>query len=615
MNIIRPLEQILYFIRDGLWNYPDTIFFGRNSFIKQSYKIYLSLRPISHVILALFILIFPTSAIAASTKTFVRNDRDTLIEGVLVGIKENGELNSIQKVNPLVVSNIQIEKDLNNLIYESLVEVDVFNQHQNILVESIATNDRGDNYRIKLKENVFWHDSTNENTHKLTTADVQATFDMLEQLDNNPSTRSIYTKIANKRIKFLPVDEYRFEFQLEGAIPNFYELISFKILPAKYLQEVNLNNILTNEPFINRSPIGTGPFKLRSADKETISLVRNDDYHEEEKVSRIKNIRFRFFSDEDSLVDALKGGQIHSAAGLSTDGLVKLNNIKTINSYKTDKIYTQYYALYFNLAEQGPLIFKDRKMRQAISSAINRREVIDSIEGEGGESFGPIGQNSFAFVDISRFNFNKEISNKLLEELGWKRLPNEEYRIKDGKILEFSMSALDNIDRNKVSKTIAADLKDVGIKLNLDIKSNSDLINQNVLPRSFDTLLFSVNTFIDPDRFEFFHSSATTHPGLNIASYISEEKTVRVNDETKSAERAPEVDVKLERGRSFIDEAKRKEEYASFQNIIANEVPMVFLYHPILNYNVNLRVKGVDIKNANTLEERFKDIYKWEISL
>lgn len=618
MNFVfKPIEKVIYLFRDIFWEYPDFLFFSRTSAYKKFEVFYNSVRPFSHIVASIIFIAIAVIFSVTNYDQIVRANNSRLIEGVLVGVDESGNRNTIQKVNPLVISSIQIEKDLNDLIYESLVNVDVDGEVQNQLIEAIVPNTEGDNYRIKLREDVYWHDSTDKSPHQFTAKDVEATFTLLEQLDFNSSTKSIYSTIANKRIKFIPVDDFRFEFELDGAIANFYELITFKILPQRYIDELNVNSILTSDPYINRNPVGTGKFKFSSADKDSIILVRNDSYYGKDNLPKFDQIKFKFYEDEDSIVEALESGQIHSAAGLSTKSLARLKDDKNITLHRTGTIYTQFYAIFFNLGENGNKIFKDALVRRAVSSAINRNYLIEILEGEAEEAYGPIGRNSFAFADVQRYTFDQDKANAILDQAGWKYEENAVYRSKDGETLEFNLLALDNVDRNKISASLVQDLANIGVKVNLEIKAIQNLNQENVLPRNFDTLLFGATTFIDPDRFELFHSSQIQHPGLNITSYISTEETVKVveKDGKKDVAAVPEVDVRLEDGRRLLDKEKRKVEYKEFQRIIASEMPMVFLYHPILNYAVNNRVKNVDIHDANTLEERFLYVDDWVISL
>jgi len=65
----------------------------------------------------------------------------------------------------------------------------------------------------------------------------------------------------------------------------------------------------------------------------------------------------------------------------------------------------------------------------------------------------------------------------------------------------------------------------------------------------------------------------------------------------------------------LMDRSKRKEQYIEFQQILAEEKPVVFLYHPIYFYCVNQRVKNIDFKGLVNLEDRFDNVLAWKIDV
>jgi len=147
----------------------------------------------------------------------------------------------------------------------------------------------------------------------------------------------------------------------------------------------------------------------------------------------------------------------------------------------------------------------------------------------------------------------------------------------------------------------------------LELLDLEAVINEHIIPRSFDLILYGVQTFVDPDRYEFFHSSQIAHPGLNISSYASTEKRLTVIG--NKTERIPAVDDDLEDGRKIVDINIRKRRYQDFLRIIANEVPAVFLFHPVEAYAVNKRLKNVNISAIKSSEHRFDQISSWEIKV
>jgi len=178
--------------------------------------------------------------------------------------------------------------------------------------------------------------------------------------------------------------------------------------------------------------------------------------------------------------------------------------------------------------------------------------------------------------------------------------------------LTFTMTYVDSADRNILAEVLKKQFEAVGIELVLDKATLQVAVEEHIIPRNFEILFYGVQTLIDPDRYELFHSSQVRHPGLNIASYVSEAKRTQVID--GKTERVPSVDDDLDDGRRLIDEKARKKKYEDFQDVLASEVPVIFLFHPEDLYAVNNRVQGVDLSKVYFLEQRFNTIEDWTIS-
>ena len=147
-------------------------------------------------------------------------------------------------------------------------------------------------------------------------------------------------------------------------------------------------------------------------------------------------------------------------------------------------------------------------------------------------------------------------------------------------------------------------------------------INEQILtPKSFDMILYGMNTFIDPDRYELFDSSQQTIPGLNIASYSGSVKSVKIRSDRKEGESSlvsvPKIDRLLEDARGYDPEAaakKRSDSYNEFQSLLAQDAPVTFLYNPQFIYYTNSKVKKIDLNNVSNVEDRFKNIEHWQIN-
>jgi ABC-type oligopeptide transport system substrate-binding subunit len=126
----------------------------------------------------------------------------------------------------------------------------------------------------------------------------------------------LYSKAANKlEVVKSAVDPDAFEFRVTGdnVIPGFFEAISFKILPAHLIDDLSAQNIGMPDPYINRNPVGSGPYQLSQATSQFIELKINPNYHGIKP--EINKIKFKLFPNEAAALKALQNGQTHSLAG------------------------------------------------------------------------------------------------------------------------------------------------------------------------------------------------------------------------------------------------------------------------------------------------------------
>jgi peptide/nickel transport system substrate-binding protein len=624
MRLFSKLADIIYYIRNILWNYPDTLFFGDLSLVGHIRSWYNKTRPFSHFALSSVIFILLVSILTVNTNALLGINTNIYIEGVVVGLDENtGTLKGVERINPLIPSNTQIEKDIGSLIYEELLRVNQNGEVEMVLLESFGEIKPGNSYRFKLRGDVYWHDG-----EKMTTEDVAETMNLLKRLQRSTETASNFSNVVTNQLDDIRIiDNHTFELKLkseDAVLPTILEAISFKILPAKYIKELNDISVFSHDIQLNKYPVGTGGFRFESSTRNSITLIRNDKYHGE--MPRLKKIRFRLFPDEESAYSALATFNIHALGGISTDILNRSANLTNYHIFTSNVIYNRYWALYFNLNENGGLpMLQSQNVRKAINLAVNKEEIIGSISGMGEVAYGTIPRNSFAFADeLAWPEYNKESAIQLLAQDGWEMNTSTGIIEKDRVPLSFELILVDNPDRVRIAEVIQENLKEVGIEVNLKIEPLNVVVDKYILPKQFDSLLYGQTTFIDPDRYELFHSSqrgnvlldgasGTENTGLNISGFKSLLQDSRIID--KELVKVAKADTLLEDGRQFLDKERRIDIYRQLQEILADEVPVVFLYNPIYPYIVNQRVKNVDINSIVHIEDRFRSISKWEIEL
>lgn len=232
--------------------------------------------------------------------------------------------------------------------------------------------------------------------------------------------------------------------------------------------------------------------------------------------------------------------------------------------------------------------FKDMRVRQALSHAINSRDIIKGVLlGQGEPTVGPFQPGSWVYNDtLSPYDHDPERAVALLAEAGIVDrdgngildVPIEH----DGRISyePFSFTVLvnqGNEQREKIAVFIQWQLKQIGIDVRIRTVEWAAFINDFVTPRKYEALILSWNILADPDLSDVWHSSRIRPGGLNIMNF-----------------RNAEADHLLEEAAATLEQDKRKAMYDRFQEILHEEQPYTFLFVPYALPIVRSRIRGIE---------------------
>ncbi|NWG75019.1 MAG: hypothetical protein HXY24_10495, partial [Rubrivivax sp.] len=537
-------KNILFRFREWVWGYPARLFSEKGIFFNLV-LFYKAVSPFSHIVVFGSILAFIGYLNFNDIFAFTRIQKIEIREGVIVGDS------NLNRINPLLPTTNQIENDLSNLIYLPLIKLSPEGEVYGVLSQSWEDSDgTGREYLFKLREDVVWH-----NGKRFTSDDVIATFNVIKQLGESQEFSISKFSDAAKGMNLERIDDFNVKFILEEVNPTFFEDISWGVMPEDMLSDLSISTFSWAD--FNLNPVGTGPFIFKGYKDNLITFTANRDFFLGKPQFDI--FKVVLFEKADDAIEALKNGEIHILADPSSQVLEDLDFWQKIDVIKSPVIYRRYWALYFNLKEDGPQNYKDKRVRQAISSAIDRQKILSNIETAGEEALGPIPRNSWAYnSEAKRYGYDPIEAKDLLSQAGWviKSVEGEILWMKDEEILRIKISYLDKYERHIVAESIKSDLEKIGIKVQLDPKSNTDLNEALIATRNFDVVLYGVETPMDPDRIRLWHSDAIAYPGLNISSYVPEQKGAVISEE-KELERISIVDVALENGRANLDRIKR----------------------------------------------------------
>lgn len=485
-------------------------------------------------------------------------------------------------LNPILTNNLYV-RDYSGFIYESLVVVDKNQKAVPVLANKWEISVDGLTWTFHLKEDIIWHDNV-----PFSAEDVEFT---VNSIISSPS--SSYKKNLDNIITFAAADSKTFKMVLKNPNSFTAELMTFPILP-KHLYDGG--ELVTSTH--NNSPVGTGPYKFVEYKMGShIKLRSNEKWWQVEKKDEnalalpyIEEIDIRVFDKTKSSTAAFQGGDTDLIA-IDRTWWSKYNGRSDI----VLKRYTsnEYEYIAFNLSNK---ILKFTEVRQAIAYAIDKTKIInDLIPGEAVASDLPVMPDTWLNdTKAVHYNEDKEMAKKLLLDSGWKEengiLYNKINGVKTPLKLEMLVNS-DNALRIKVANEIKAQLKEIGIELNVKEATWEDEF-KNINKKKFDMVLLGCTVATVPDLSFMYSSEAGT---LNISGYKNEE-----------------VDKYLKMIIKERNESAKKAYFTNMKGLINQDVPYLglFFYNDAVIYSK--RIKG---GFAPHLWNKYFDMTRWYIPL
>jgi peptide/nickel transport system substrate-binding protein len=472
-----------------------------------------------------------------------------------------GEIGDASNLIPLLASD-SASHNIAGMVYNGLVKYDKDMNIVGDLAESWDITAKGLVITFHLRKGVKWHDG-----QPFTAADVLYTY----QVTVDPKTPTAYAEDFRAVKKAEALDDYTFRVTYDKPFAPALISWSSSILPRHLL----LGKDITQSP-LKRHPIGTGPYKFKEwVAGQKIVLVSSPDYFEGRPY--IDGQITRIIPDTATMFLELR------AQNLGMMSLTPLqytrqteNNLFKNNFNKYRYLSFAYTYLGYNL--KNPL-FTDKRVRQAISYAINKDEIISGVLlGLGKPATGPYKPGSWAYNDkVQNYNYDPQKARELLREAGWKKLNNDGVLEKDGKPFVFEIvTNQGNETRQKCAEIIQRQLADIGITVKIRILEWSAFVTNFINKRRFDSVILGWTIPLDPDAYDVWHSSKTKPEELNFISYNN-----------------PEADEMLVKGRSTFDQKERKKYYDRFQEILAEDQPYTFLYVPDALIITHNRFRGI----------------------
>ncbi len=571
-------------------------------------------------------------------------------------------------VNPLFTSANDVDADLASLIYSGLFK---YNDKQKLipdLASDYTVSTDGKVYDINLRQDVKWSDGETLNSD-----DVIYTFETIQDPEVGSPLVAAFQSVTIERtgdysVRFTLKEPFApfLSSLTTGILPQH---VWTNVPPSAIrLAKTNLQPVGSGPWKFSKLT------KDSSGNIQSYGLSRNEGYYKD--IPHLKTLTFKFYTDYTQAASALKSQDVMAISFMPNDLANKIvpkgsprDQTRNFQLYKFE--LPQYTAIFFN--QDATPALKDSDMRLALNLALNKDKILAEALGNEGETIAsPILKNETGYNSQIAFPaFDADKANQILDK-NWKRIQPEDYfkseydaalkirqselktipasasttaeqagttparttevvqsggpaqpsndtstiekeitdsirqdmsaeqsfyrKDKNNQVLTITITTADTPEYQQVAQSIAKMWRAVGVKVKTQIV-NSSQINKDILrDRNYQVLLYGEIAGSDPDPYPFWHSSQITYPGLNLALFVDRG-----------------ADKLLEDARATTTEQTRADLYGKFQQILAKEIPAVFLYTPTYNFLASKAIKGIAFNQIFSPADRFNNLSNWYI--
>ena len=444
---------------------------------------------------------------------------------------------------------------VNTQIFDTLVTVD---PETNEVVPQIAesweqTDDQ--TYVFKIREGIKFHDGSD-----LTAEDVKFS---LDRARNSAAVSYIVNFIEEVTVD----DDHTVTVKTTAPYaPTLRNLaIPFAAIVPKAVVEADENAFIQN-------PVGSGPYKFVEWNHgDHVTLKAFDDYYAGKPET--ENLIMKVIPETSQRTIALETGEVDLAYDLAVNDIPKVNSNDKLTVYEIPSLTCWYVSMNMN---KKP--FDNPKVREAMSMAIDRQTIIDTINaGSGQTADAIIAPAVFGYYSTGVKEYNPTKAKELLAEAGY---PNG---------FSTTLWVNDNQSRIEMCQAMQAMLLEVGVQCNLEVLEFGSFISRTTAG-DHDLAYFGWTTSSGDADYSYYSLEHSTQQGAaGNRSFLAD----------------PDVDKLIEEARSNTNEEERKELYKELAiklDEINNNIPV---YYSSINVGANKKVEGfvMDANGYHSLEK------------
>jgi peptide/nickel transport system substrate-binding protein len=440
-------------------------------------------------------------------------------------------------------------------IYDPLMKRSADGELKPYLAESMVPNEDLTEWTLTLRPDIQFHDGTPLNAQALKT--IFDTY-LTAPTSNVASTLAEVTSLD-------VVDDLTVRYTLEETNAAFPALLTG--VPG---WPFSPTAAAAAGPDAGANPVGTGPFKFVSWQRDSALEVERNENYWQEGLPYLDGITFRPIPDEDTRLASLQSGDIDALQTLRQSTVARARDLEGVDNYE-----------YLGNNSGGSLIntsrppFDDLRVRQALAYSIDQPALIEILGGTGltPEATQYVSPDSPFYSEEAAEAFptyDPERAQELYDE--YIDDPQRSDGQPVGTDLSFTYNCPPDPSLNELSQLYQSFWSALGMDVELNTVEQAAHI-QNAIARDYDTGCFRFSQEGDP---YYILDNAFTPGPLNFTAYTS-----------------PLIEEQLAVLRSTTDLEERKDAVEQISLDISENVPNLFTGYTVTDIAVQEDVKNV----------------------
>ncbi|MGH7541301.1 MAG: ABC transporter substrate-binding protein [Gemmatimonadota bacterium] len=400
-----------------------------------------------------------------------------------------------------------------------------------------------------LRDDVRWHDG-----RPTTARDVAFTFRRLKDPETGFPNRDWFDGWEGAEV----VDDHTIRFALRAHAGFLYGWTQLPILPEHRLRDVPPSALASHA--FGSEPMGNGPFRF-------VERVANDRWVFEANEAfpaglggrpYLDRLVYLAVPDETTLLAELGAGGVHLLCDLPP------SQAERVRADPALELHTFPSRSYAFIAWNGQRpVFRDARVRRALTMAIDRQGVVDAVrEGLGRVANGPIGPWHWSY-DSARapLPYAPDSAHARLEAAGWVDADGDGVREKDGREFRFELLTNERGTNGDIAQIVQSQLAAVGVHATLRTRESNSLAAAITSPeRRFDAVILAWTPDFQVDDRELFSCDAIGRM-YQFASYCD-----------------PALEPTLDSIPRALDRTARHRLYRRYSEALSHGQPFTFLF-------------------------------------